>query len=839
LLNPIGGIGGAERILLAVARQVRRQQPGLALAAVLLGDGPLVEALEKLGVDVRVLPLSTAAAELGDTQLRGRSRLQRLAALAQSGLSAGPDMLRFSRKLRLLLQDLRPGLIHSNGLKTHLLSAIAGPANVPLLWHVHDFYSQRPLMANGLRELAGKAAGAIAISNAVKADVAEVFPGLPVSLIYNAIDTERFSPGPGDPSKLDELASLAPAPADTLRIGLVATYANWKGHDVFLKAAARILREANARFYIVGGPIYSTLGSQFSREELQALAHSLGIADRVGFVPFQADPVNIYRSLDVVVHASTRPEPFGLTIAEAMACGRATVVSEAGGARELFTDNVDALGHVPGDIVSLSAALTALIESPARRRELGDQARRTALDRFSEDRFGREILAVYARHLDFASLTKLRREPGPRVLAVPSPSRGMAPVELPRRVVYFNPIGGLGGAEQSLLRILAMMKRFAPSVECHLLAGSDGPLLEKAAALGVKVERFPLAEPIAQLGESGLRGPGYQHSRMRFLTSLPRVSLEVTRTTHWLNDWIDEHQPDLIHSNGLKTHLLTALVKPRHTPLLWHVRDFLSNRPLMRWNLRWLAPRATMAVANSEAVAADARRVFGRLPVETFYNTVDTSHFNAAPCRPERLDELAGLPSTPPDVIRIGLVATYANWKGHDVLLQAAARIPRGIPFRVYLIGEPIYSTPGSQFTHGDLEALAARLGIRDRVGFIPFQNDTAGIYRKLDIVVHASSRPEPFGLTIAEAMACGRSVIVSAGGGARELFTDGVDALGHEPGDVESLLRALLHLIGDPDRRRRLGEAARRTAETRFAEEPFARDLLALYSQCLTMARK
>ena len=55
----------------------------------------------------------------------------------------------------------------------------------------------------------------------------------------------------------------------------------------------------------------------------------LGVEAHVGFIGFQSEPVDIYRAADVVVHASTQPEPFGLTIVEAMACGRATVVSEA------------------------------------------------------------------------------------------------------------------------------------------------------------------------------------------------------------------------------------------------------------------------------------------------------------------------------------------------------------------------------------------------------------------------------------------------------------------------------------------------------------------------------
>ncbi len=56
------------------------------------------------------------------------------------------------------------------------------------------------------------------------------------------------------------------------------------------------------------------------------------------------------RALDIVVHASTRPEPFGLVIAEAMACGRAVITSAAGGAAEIVESEVDALTHTPGDV---------------------------------------------------------------------------------------------------------------------------------------------------------------------------------------------------------------------------------------------------------------------------------------------------------------------------------------------------------------------------------------------------------------------------------------------------------------------------------------------------------
>jgi glycosyltransferase involved in cell wall biosynthesis len=221
---------------------------------------------------------------------------------------------------------------------------------------------------------------------------------VPIKTLYNVVALDRFSPADVPPARLDHLAGWPPAAPPTARIVLVAAYARWKGQDVFLDAAAIMLRnhpELQVRFYIVGGPIYRTAGSQFSQAELRARAEALGIAPRVGFIPFQPDPADIYCAADVVVHASTRPEPFGLTIVEAMACGRAVVISKAGGAAELFTEGQDAVGVPPGDVRALAESMTHLVTDPDRRRRLGKQARQTAVVRFSPDRLPAQVMEFY------------------------------------------------------------------------------------------------------------------------------------------------------------------------------------------------------------------------------------------------------------------------------------------------------------------------------------------------------------------------------------------------------------------------------------------------------------
>lgn len=396
-LSPVGVVGGAERVLLAAIRGARDHLPAVRLAVVLLADGPLQSEAGRLGADVIVVPLPDRLAGLGETRLRGRGRALSLARLGWAALGATPAAVGFVPRLREALRRTTPDLIHSNGLKAHALAALARPRGVPVLWHLHDFLSHRSVMARVLRRLSRGVAGGIAISDAVRRDAEAVLPGLAISVVRNAVDTDHFAPAVRDGAELDRLAGLPPAGPETVRVGLVATYALWKGQDVFLDALARLPAIGPpVRGYVVGGPIYATAGSQFTRDELERRAAANGLAGRVGFVPFRPDPADVYRMLDVAVHASTRPEPFGLTIAEAMGCGKPVVVAAAGGAAELFTPGHDGLGHAPGDTAALADAIARLVADPGLRARLGANARRTALERFSQGRYGREIAAVYA-----------------------------------------------------------------------------------------------------------------------------------------------------------------------------------------------------------------------------------------------------------------------------------------------------------------------------------------------------------------------------------------------------------------------------------------------------------
>jgi glycosyltransferase involved in cell wall biosynthesis len=404
-LNPIGTLGGAEQALLEALAELRQADTALDAHLIAGTDGPLLPAAERLGVTCHRLFMAPELARMGDSALalRAGGRLPALVGWVRRNGWTVRATATYAARLRRLLRKFAPDLIHCNGLKSDVLSRVVRPPGVPVVWYVHDFVGARPLAGRLLRWAARGVNLVLANSHAVAADLRAILSGAPVEVFYNGIDMDTFSPGPGDGPRLDALAGLPPAPAGTLRVGLVATYARWKGHEVLLRAAAKLTADEPAlavRYYLVGGPIYHTAGSQFSESELRGLIGQLGLNDRVGLVPFQQDTAAVYRALDVVVHASTKPEPFGRTIVEAMACGRPVVIAYAGGAAEIIDPGRDALGTPPGDATGLADALHTLARDRALRARLAEQARRSVVERFARVRMGRELWDHYRRVLD-------------------------------------------------------------------------------------------------------------------------------------------------------------------------------------------------------------------------------------------------------------------------------------------------------------------------------------------------------------------------------------------------------------------------------------------------------
>ncbi|MDP9069725.1 MAG: glycosyltransferase family 4 protein, partial [Actinomycetota bacterium] len=336
---------------------------------------PLVARLEEVGVATEVLPMAEAARGLR----RNRVRLAHFP--AASALHTAVYVGRLTRRLRWL----GPDLVHTNSLKSGIYGSIAARlAGVPAVWHLHDRVSDDYLPRPAV--------------TLVRALVAH----LPASVIANSRSTLATVDRPGVVAEV--IAPPVPTPLDScglpgrdgsiLRVGMVGRLAQWKGQHVFLEAFARAFPDGGAEAVIVGAAMF---GDAPYEADLHAQVTCLGLDARVQFTGFLPDVGGVLRSLDVLVHASVVPEPFGQVVVEGMAAGLAVVASNVGGPAEVITDGSDGILVPPSDPDALAQALRGLASDRSRRRALGVAARKRALD-FAPEVIGERVLLLY-RHV--------------------------------------------------------------------------------------------------------------------------------------------------------------------------------------------------------------------------------------------------------------------------------------------------------------------------------------------------------------------------------------------------------------------------------------------------------
>ena len=166
----------------------------------------------------------------------------------------------------------------------------------------------------------------------------------------------------------------------------------------------------DAYAFVVGGV---PAGDHDYETALHSLAADLGIADRLVFTGYRADLPDILKVLDVVVHASVQPEPFGRVIVEAMAMGRPVVASNAGGPTEIIDDGQTGFLVPPNDDEALATRIVELLQDPTMAERIGEAGRRAAVEKFSAESHVRLVKEVYAKVLGprWASLVSQRLIP--------------------------------------------------------------------------------------------------------------------------------------------------------------------------------------------------------------------------------------------------------------------------------------------------------------------------------------------------------------------------------------------------------------------------------------------
>jgi glycosyltransferase involved in cell wall biosynthesis len=201
------------------------------------------------------------------------------------------------------------------------------------------------------------------------------------------------------------------------------------------------------------------------------------------------------------------------------------------------------------------------------------------------------------------------------------------------------------------------------------------------------------------------------------------------------------------------------------------------------------------------------------------YLGVDSDHYTPNAEGRERLAQEYPLP--PEDVILVA-VSTFLPWKRVPVTVEACGLLAqRGVPVRLFLCGK------GPQ--RDDLEEIARRFGIKDRVHFLGHIPNVVKVLQGADIFVHASTG-EAFAFAVLEAMACGLPVVGSRSGGMGEAVVDGVTGLLATPLDPTSFADAVEKVALDQNLRRKMGAEARKRVERNFTLDIHALNMIRIY---------
>lgn len=623
------------------------------------------------------------------------------------------------------------------------------------------------------RTLYRRADAVITLSSAFRRLAVESYGVSPwkVSVIPPGVDLQAFAPG----DRLQARARLG-VPGDARAALVVRRLVNRVGIDVLLRAWADLAIPAEAGVLLV-------VGTGPERARLESLASQLGLDEAVRFLGAVSDDtlVHCYRAADVCVVPSVALEGFGLVVLESLATGTPVITTDAGGLAEAIGGLDPGLVVPAGDSGSLAARLRTAFDHSA---PLPDStACRSYARGFAWPEVARRNLAVYEQVLR------------------PRPSRKL-------RVVYLDHCARLSGGELALLRLIPAMEE----VEAHVILAEEGPLVDRLAQAGISTEVLPMAE-VAR---------GLSRGQARPESLGVRAGGAAALYTAALRSRLVRLGPDLVHTNSLKSALYGGVAaRMAAIPVIWHVRDRIADDYL---------PRAAVSV-----IRLLARRL-PRLVVANSQATLDTLEMprGLGTVVPSPIDPSATprLPRATDGALRVGMVGRISPWKGQHVFLDAFHQaFPGGIEEAV-IVGAPLFG-PGEESYDYDLRRQVGALGLQGRVELTGFRSDIAAELAQLDILVHASLVPEPFGQVVVEGMSAGLAVVAADAGGPAELVTDGVDGLLFPPGDAPALAAALRRLGADGALRRALGARARQRAAA-FTPLRVAEQMTRAYHQAL-----
>lgn len=296
-----------------------------------------------------------------------------------------------------------------------------------------------------------------------------------------------------------------------------------------------------------------------------------------------------------------------------------------------------------------------------------------------------------------------------------------------------------------------------------------------------------------------------------------------------IRDFIRQHGIDLVHSHGYKMDVLGLVAakasgKPVigtfHEPVgiilpvksgFYRLLDFIC--------LRFFDGVVTVSRSAAEYLAV--KGIAGK-KIRVIHPGIDLNEIKTAREQASVKKELM----LPEDSVVVGVAGRLHYQKGHSAFIEAAAKLSLEFPGLRFLV-------VGEGELEGELEDMAKKLGLGDKITFAGYVNDVKRFMDAMDVFV-LPSLWENLPASLLEAMALGKPVVATNVGGVSEAVVDGASGILVPPGDPEALAAAVSKLVSDKNLAREMGSSARRAIKEKFSLDSAVREYEEAYLDVL-----
>lgn len=294
---------------------------------------------------------------------------------------------RFIRQQKVALVHLNNSIIRNND---WMLGALL--AGVPCVTHERGINNHYPLLS---RILARHLRAIICISNSVRDNLKKhsIDPGN-LATIYNGIDTTTVSPTITKEA-LFEKHDIYPA---SRIIGVIGNIKPWKGQEVVIRALPLIVKCEPAIVCLFVGDIAAC--DEHYHSHLVRLADEMGVTEKIRFTGYTTNVADYINAMEIVIHSSVDPEPFGRVLIEAMSMSKPVVGSRGGAVPEIIDEGTTGLIFEAGDSASLADAINQLLIAKEKAVEMGKNGGVRVRENFNISTNVRKTEQLYASILD-------------------------------------------------------------------------------------------------------------------------------------------------------------------------------------------------------------------------------------------------------------------------------------------------------------------------------------------------------------------------------------------------------------------------------------------------------